>query len=417
MDQSAGLRMFGSDTIKLDRMDGMNFTRWKEKMKFLLTAFKVYYVLEGPPIGVMTEEEERKREQDETLCRGYILKKYTAEKEGADKFITFKFFEFVMEDSVKKLMHTSEDFTLDQIQKHLRIEEETRICEKNLNGASSSKVNYVDSRKNNKGNDKKKKGTWNSSKNNKKDKKPLSQVVGYKCGEKGHIKRYCKNPKKKNQNSNKKDESANAVEQVDITEITAMVFEMNIGMIHELHMASVTTTDDWCCRVLLIDNKDVQISGINKGLDLVSSVFKQIVIEEGTCNIIGKFEAKPVELVVTPYQAAALLLFNFSDRLSSQEIKTQLNLSDDDVVRILHTLSCAKYKILIKEPDTNTISPMDYFEFNSNFTDKKKRIKIPQPPDDEKKKVVEWVEKDRTYAIDAALVRVMKSRKNWVTNS
>ncbi|GKA79014.1 hypothetical protein Tco_0785551, partial [Tanacetum coccineum] len=51
MDQSAGLRMFGSDTIKLDRMDGMNFTRWKEKMKFLLTAFKVYYVLEGPPVG------------------------------------------------------------------------------------------------------------------------------------------------------------------------------------------------------------------------------------------------------------------------------------------------------------------------------------------------------------------------------
>nr|GEW47451.1 retrovirus-related Pol polyprotein from transposon TNT 1-94 [Tanacetum cinerariifolium] len=62
---------------------------------------------------------------------------------------------------------------------------------------------------------------------------------------KGHIKRYCKNPKKKNQNSNKKDESANAVEQVDTTEITAMVSELNIGMIQELHMASVTTTNDW----------------------------------------------------------------------------------------------------------------------------------------------------------------------------
>nr|GEW64878.1 hypothetical protein [Tanacetum cinerariifolium] len=117
----------------------------------------------------------------------------------------------------KKLMHTSDDFTLDQIQKHLRIEEETRIHEKNLNGASSSKVNYVDSGKNNKGNDKKRKG---------------------------HIKRYCKNPKKKNQNSNK-DESATAVEQVDTTEFTTIVSKMNIEMMQELHMASVITTDDW----------------------------------------------------------------------------------------------------------------------------------------------------------------------------
>nr|GEY15243.1 putative reverse transcriptase, RNA-dependent DNA polymerase [Tanacetum cinerariifolium] len=77
MDQSAGLRMFESDTIKLNRMDGMNFTRWKEKIKFLLTAFKVYYVLEGPPIGVLSEEEQRKRDQDETLCRGYILSTLT----------------------------------------------------------------------------------------------------------------------------------------------------------------------------------------------------------------------------------------------------------------------------------------------------------------------------------------------------
>ncbi|GKA31620.1 glucose-6-phosphate isomerase 1, chloroplastic [Tanacetum coccineum] len=211
--------MFGSVTIKLDRMDGMNFTHWKEKMKFPLIAFKVYYTLEKQQIGILTKEEQRKPDEDETLCRGYILstltdrlydmytpmnsareiwnslqEKYTAEKEGADKFITFKFFEFTMEDNVsildqvheflilvskfknlnieipeklmvgaiitklpyswhnyrKKLMHTLEDFTLDHIQKYLRIKEETRIREKNLNGASSSKVNYVDSGKNTK---------------------------------------------------------------------------------------------------------------------------------------------------------------------------------------------------------------------------------------------------------------------------
>ncbi|CAL5198854.1 unnamed protein product [Lathyrus oleraceus] len=131
----------------------------------------------------------------------------------------------------------------------------------------------------------------------------------------------------------------------------------------------------------------------------------------GTCNISGKFDPKTVELVVTTYQASALLLFNSSDRLSYSEIMTQLNLLDEDVIRLLHSLSCAKYKILIKEPNTKTIAPTDYFEFNSKFTDKMRRIKIPLPPVDEKKKVIEDVDKDRRYAIDASIVRIMKSRK------
>ena len=75
-------------------------------------------------------------------------------------------------------------------------------------------------------------------------------------------------------------------------------------------------------------------------------------------------------------QASALLLFNSSDRLSYSDIMTELNLTDDYVVRILHSLSCAKYKILTKVPNTKTISPTDYFEFNSKFTDKMRRIKV-----------------------------------------
>ncbi|OVA15009.1 Cullin [Macleaya cordata] len=131
----------------------------------------------------------------------------------------------------------------------------------------------------------------------------------------------------------------------------------------------------------------------------------------GTCNINGKFDAKTIEMIVTTYQAAVLLLFNASDTLSYSEIVTQLNLTDDDVVRLLHSLSCAKYKILNKGPTTKTITPNDTFEFNSKFTDKMRRIKIPLPPVDEKKKVIEDVDKDRRYAIDASIVRIMKSRK------
>uniref|UniRef100_A0A2P2MWE2 Cullin family profile domain-containing protein n=1 Tax=Rhizophora mucronata TaxID=61149 RepID=A0A2P2MWE2_RHIMU len=131
----------------------------------------------------------------------------------------------------------------------------------------------------------------------------------------------------------------------------------------------------------------------------------------GTCNLMGKFEPKTMELIVTTYQASVLLLFNNSDRLSYSEIMAQLNLTDDDVVRVLYSLSCAKYKILNKEPNTKLISPTDIFVFNSKFTDKMRRIKVPLHPIDEKKKIIEDVDKDRRYAIDASIVRIMKCRK------
>ncbi|TVU17816.1 hypothetical protein EJB05_33873 [Eragrostis curvula] len=140
---------------------------------------------------------------------------------------------------------------------------------------------------------------------------------------------------------------------------------------------------------------------LNPGIDLAVTVL--------TTGFWPSYKTFDINLPAE--MAALLLLFNGSDRLSYSEIVQQLNLSDDDVVRLLHSLSCAKYKILNKEPSNRSISPNDVFEFNSKFTDRMRRIKIPLPPVDEKKKVVEDVDKDRRYAIDASIVRIMKSRK------
>lgn len=76
------------------------------------------------------------------------------------------------------------------------------------------------------------------------------------------------------------------------------------------------------------------------------------------------------------FQAAALLLFNASDKWSYADIKSELNLADDDLVRVLSSVSCAKYKILNKEPSSKTVSSTDQFEFNSQFTDKLRRIRV-----------------------------------------
>ncbi|KAK3020515.1 hypothetical protein RJ639_046204 [Escallonia herrerae] len=102
-------------------------------MMFLLTALKVQYVLDPnlPPLSEITDNDSdetkaarKKREEDELVCRGHILNalsdclydlftsskcpkeiwkalenKYNNEKQGADKFLTLKYFEFAMNDS------------------------------------------------------------------------------------------------------------------------------------------------------------------------------------------------------------------------------------------------------------------------------------------------------------------------------
>lgn len=100
------------------------------------------------------------------------------------------------------------------------------------------------------------------------------------------------------------------------------------------------------------------------------------ILSLGSCNIKGNFKKKTIELVVGTYQATVLLQFNDAERLSYSEIKKQLNMEDDDLIRVLFSLSCAKYKILKKDPDTKSVSQKDYFEFNSDFTDKMRRIKV-----------------------------------------
>ena len=132
----------------------------------------------------------------------------------------------------------------------------------------------------------------------------------------------------------------------------------------------------------------------------------------GVLTVKGNFAAKPVEMHISPFQASCLLLFNREDTLSYNDIVQRLNLPDEDVRRTLHSLACSKYKILKKSPEGRTIADTDSFSYNGAFTDRARRIKVPVPPVEDRKKVLADVDNDRRYAIDAAIVRTMKSRKS-----
>ncbi|XP_020242811.1 uncharacterized protein LOC109821027 [Asparagus officinalis] len=219
--ESESIKVMNQDMVKLDRFDGNNFSRWQDKMMFLLTALEISYILnpnlqpiEDPKPSAdgkqPTEEEieeikkqKAKREEDEVLCRGHILNtlsdrlydlftriksareiwnialefKYKAEEEGTNKYLIAKYLDYKMvddksvleqvhelevlvnkihvlkivllesfqvaaiiaklpstwKDYSKKLMYKTEEISLEQLQKILRIEEESRLRDsKNL---------------------------------------------------------------------------------------------------------------------------------------------------------------------------------------------------------------------------------------------------------------------------------------------
>ena len=76
------LKMLNHELVKLDCFDGTNFSWWKDKMKFLLTALKLFYVLDLNLMPFPTTSDEdsdeiktqrKKREEEKLICRGHIL--------------------------------------------------------------------------------------------------------------------------------------------------------------------------------------------------------------------------------------------------------------------------------------------------------------------------------------------------------
>ncbi|KAJ5433002.1 uncharacterized protein N7458_012158 [Penicillium daleae] len=136
------------------------------------------------------------------------------------------------------------------------------------------------------------------------------------------------------------------------------------------------------------------------------------------CQLRAKFPKGSKELVVSSFQAIVLLLFNDigeDETLRYSEIQAATGLSDPELQRTLQSLACAKYRVLTKTPKGKEVETTDDFSYNASFTDAKMRIKINQiqlkETKEENKTTHERVAADRHYETQAAIVRIMKSRK------
>ncbi|KAI0010305.1 Cullin-domain-containing protein [Xylariaceae sp. FL0662B] len=138
------------------------------------------------------------------------------------------------------------------------------------------------------------------------------------------------------------------------------------------------------------------------------------------CVVKAHFNKGPKELLVSAYQAVVLTLFNQVDDkpdgfLAYQQIAEHTGLSGQDLDRTLQSLACGKVRVLTKHPKGRDVKPSDTFTVNKSFVDPKYRVKINQiqlkETKEENQETHERVHQDRQFETQAAIVRIMKSRK------
>ncbi|TPX12145.1 uncharacterized protein E0L32_007260 [Thyridium curvatum] len=137
------------------------------------------------------------------------------------------------------------------------------------------------------------------------------------------------------------------------------------------------------------------------------------------CVLKASFKKGPKELLVSAYQAAVLVLFNQVDEdqaLSYDQISQSTALVDGELDRTLQSLACGRTRVLSKHPKGRDVGKTDTFTVNKAFTDPKYRVKINQiqlkETKEENQETHERVAADRQFETQAAIVRIMKSRKS-----
>ncbi|KOS18648.1 Cullin-3 [Escovopsis weberi] len=128
------------------------------------------------------------------------------------------------------------------------------------------------------------------------------------------------------------------------------------------------------------------------------------------------------ELTVPTFAMVVLLLFNelpAGESLAFEEIQAKTSISPQDLTRTLMAIAVApKSRVLLKDPATKAVRPGDKFAFNAAFQSKAIRIKAPivnavskVEDKDERRVTEEKNNQTRAHIVDAAIVRIMKARK------
>lgn len=126
--------------------------------------------------------------------------------------------------------------------------------------------------------------------------------------------------------------------------------------------------------------------------------------------------SRQVDIGLSGYGIAVLMLFNSADKLTYANILALSEIPGPELIRHLQSLAMGKHRVLTKQPAVREICDSDVFTFNDAFTCRNRRIKIQmvsarKENDEEKRETRTKIDEDRKPLIEAAIVRIMKARK------
>ncbi|CAI4220949.1 unnamed protein product [Auanema sp. JU1783] len=121
------------------------------------------------------------------------------------------------------------------------------------------------------------------------------------------------------------------------------------------------------------------------------------------------------EIEVSLSQATVLLMFNECDEYTTVGLHNATKIDLDEMKKTLKSLACGKTRILLKTPMSKNIEDDDTFVVNSDLNEQLYRIKMNnihvKKVREKNKNTEQQVHLTRQFQLDAAIVRIMKSRK------
>jgi cullin 3 len=132
----------------------------------------------------------------------------------------------------------------------------------------------------------------------------------------------------------------------------------------------------------------------------------------GMADVRARFGSKKYDLNVTTYQMCILMLFNEKPSYTFRDLIEITKIPKQELKLHMVSMTLKKYQLFHKTPKSKAVNEDDTFTVNAKFKSKMMKVRVPLVTVKSKTKaeVPKAVQEDRRQLVEAAVVRIMKTR-------